>query len=401
MSGLLAVVVVRDGAVPAGADETVAECGGHALLCLVGAATPPVGTGASAAADPDNLHDLLAQLPGVSRVWTLSAPAYAPGAIAAGIAAHVAGGPAHTAVTGTGARDLAGAASRGIVLPASPDGRDLAPRLARALGRPLYAGAVQVAVQAAVQAAVHAAVQVAPQVTGHDTSTLHLARGGGRQIDTVTVHESFVATLVPGVRGVAAPAAPNTPTVVDLGSVSGQPGHGVSNGASDGARADARVIEVLPPDAATMDLTEARRILCGGAGLDDAARFDQLGTIAASIGASVGATRVITDRGWIGHQRQIGTTGAVVNPDLYLAFGISGAVQHTSGLGQPDHIVSVNTDPHCPMMQMADLAIVSDANAVLDELMARLAGTGELERAALSGGPALSGGAAMSGGAAS
>ncbi len=58
---------------------------------------------------------------------------------------------------------------------------------------------------------------------------------------------------------------------------------------------------------------------------------------------------------------------------LYLAFGISGAVQHTSGLGQPDHIISINTDAHCPMMQLADLAIVSDANAVLSELLARLA----------------------------
>ena len=84
----------------------------------------------------------------------------------------------------------------------------------------------------------------------------------------------------------------------------------------------------------------------------------------------MGATRVITDRGWVEHQRQIGTTGVVVDPSLYVAFGISGAVQHTAGLGAPDHIISVNTDPHCPMMQMADLAVVADANAVLDELEA-------------------------------
>jgi electron transfer flavoprotein alpha subunit len=61
-----------------------------------------------------------------------------------------------------------------------------------------------------------------------------------------------------------------------------------------------------------------------------------------------------------------------VDPELYVAFGISGAVQHTAGLGAPVHVVSVNTDPHCPMMQMADLAVVADANAVLDELAARL-----------------------------
>ena len=113
-------------------------------------------------------------------------------------------------------------------------------------------------------------------------------------------------------------------------------------------------------------------IVGGGAGLDSAARFEQLQLIATALGASLGATRVVTDRHWLSHQRQIGTTGVVVDPRLYLAFGISGAVQHTSGLGSPDHIVSVNLDASCPMMQLADLAIVADANAVLDELAARL-----------------------------
>ena len=86
----------------------------------------------------------------------------------------------------------------------------------------------------------------------------------------------------------------------------------------------------------------------------------------------MGATRVITDRSWVPHDKQIGTTGVVVDPDLYVAFGISGAVQHTAGLGDPDHIISVNTDPHCPMMQMSDLAIVSDANETLTQLHAAL-----------------------------
>jgi electron transfer flavoprotein alpha subunit len=145
------------------------------------------------------------------------------------------------------------------------------------------------------------------------------------------------------------------PAIEQLGLVA--PGH-----------LDAEVLEVLPPDAATMDLAEAPRIVAGGAGLDRAERFGQLQRIAAELGASVGATRVVTDRHWLPHERQIGTTGVVVDPRLYLAFGISGAVQHTSGLGRPDHIVSVNTDASCPMMQLADLAIVADANAVLDEL---------------------------------
>ncbi|MFN5603562.1 MAG: FAD-binding protein, partial [Actinomycetes bacterium] len=104
----------------------------------------------------------------------------------------------------------------------------------------------------------------------------------------------------------------------------------------------------------------------------DGPAFDLLGRVAVALQASMGVTRVITDRGWASHERQIGTTGVVVDPDLYVSFGVSGAVQHTSGLGQPEHIISVNTDAHCPMMQMSDLAIVSDANAVLHELAARL-----------------------------
>jgi electron transfer flavoprotein alpha subunit len=131
---------------------------------------------------------------------------------------------------------------------------------------------------------------------------------------------------------------------------------------------DPTVVAVHPPDVTTIDLTEAERIAAGGAGLDAAERFEQLARIAASLGGAMGATRVITDRAWVGHERQIGTTGVVVAPELYLAFGISGAVQHTSGLGDPRHVISVNVDPHCPMMQMSDLAVVSDANAVLDEL---------------------------------
>ena len=107
--------------------------------------------------------------------------------------------------------------------------------------------------------------------------------------------------------------------------------------------------------------------LCTGAAFDE-----QLGRVGAAIGASLGGTRVASDAGWIPFERQIGTTGVAVNPRLYLAFAISGATQHTSGLGNPDHIISVNTDASCPMMTMANLAIVADANATLDALEQRL-----------------------------
>jgi electron transfer flavoprotein alpha subunit len=280
----------------------VAECAGRAVL---------VGEGTVRAATELGLRAT------VVRAWETQG--YRPGGWAAALAGVL-------------------ASERVAVLPASADGRDLAPRLAQRLGRPLLAGALEVRANGAA-----------------------LSRWGGLVIEDVTVEVPFVATLVPGVRGVDPAPAPEPPTIERLDL------------ASDDEVADAQLVEVLPPDVATMDLAESPRILAGGAGLDGPDRFEQLAAIAGALGASVGATRVVTDRRWIGHERQIGTTGVVVDPQLYVAFGISGAVQHTSGLGHPEHIVSVNLDPHCPMMQLADLAIVSDANAVLDALAARLA----------------------------
>ena len=142
---------------------------------------------------------------------------------------------------------------------------------------------------------------------------------------------------------------------------------------------DPEVLEVLEPDPATMDLSEAQRVLAGGAGLvsgtagDEAARarFDLLGLVAGVLGASAGATRVATDAGWTGYERQIGTTGVTIDPDLYIAFGVSGATQHTGGIGAPRHIISVNTDPSCPMTAMADLGLVTDAGGLLVALAHR------------------------------
>ena len=296
---MLAVIPVRDGVVPLGALETVAECGGRAVLA---------GSGVDADA-----------VAGIGRqVSIVDLGPFQPARWATALAPIVA--------------DV-----RVVVLPASPDGRDLAPRLAHALNRPLLAGA-----------------------TAASTATVSVARGGGLSLHDFAVDGPVVVTLQPGIRGVQVGGGELDVTPVDSPTTAA---HDV----------DPALVDVLPPDVSTMDLSEAGRIVGGGAGLDGAERFEQLTKVAARLGAAMGATRVITDRGWVGHERQIGTTGVVVEPSLYLAFGISGAVQHTAGLGDPDHIVSVNTDPHCPMMQMSDLAVVSDANGVLDELHRLLA----------------------------
>ena len=300
---MLAVIPVREGVLPLGGLETIAECGGRALL---------IGSDTSAAAD------LCADI--ATEICVIETASFAPGAWASALAPHLASEPR-------------------IVLPASPDGRDLAPRIAATLQRSLWAGALS--------------------ITPH---RIELARNGGLVVNDIAPHHSFVATLQPGVRGVEQSAHAATPVPVTA----------LTFGNGSPSTSDAHVLEVLPPDVATMDLSESPRILGGGAGLRSAEAFAQLASVASHLEASTGATRVITDRGWIGHERQIGTTGVVVDPKLYIAFGISGAVQHTSGLGQPVHIISVNLDPHCPMMQLADLAIVSDANDVVTQLLIKL-----------------------------
>lgn len=308
---MLAIVPIRDGTLPAGGTETVAECAGRCVL---------IGSGTEVAA-----AELAHLAEAAVTVVTAEVGEFRPATWAAALAAALADGT-------IGPDPI-------LVLPASADGRDLGPRLASELNVTLFAGSTSVGPHQVV-----------------------LARDGGLHMHTIVPPAAFVATLQPGVRGVE---------VASHGQETPPPTRAVALPLDD-PRPDPAVTAVLAPDAATIDLAEAHRILGGGAGLDSAARFTALAEIGAAIGASVGATRVITDRGWIGHARQIGTTGVVVDPDLYLAFGISGAVQHTSGLGHPHHIISVNTEPHCPMMQLADLAVVADANAVLDELRALL-----------------------------
>ncbi len=122
-----------------------------------------------------------------------------------------------------------------------------------------------------------------------------------------------------------------------------------------------RSLAIHPPDPEALDLAEARRIFAAGIGCETVGTVSELGAIATSCGASLGATRVVTDAGWLPFERQIGTTGVIVDPDLYVAFGISGAVQHLTGIGRPNHIVAVNTDASTPMMKFADLAIQADA----------------------------------------
>jgi electron transfer flavoprotein alpha subunit len=337
VAAVIAVVPVRRGEIVTGGAEAIAEAGGVAIV---------VGDQAAVAADAMAARALAGGTQSQCReLQVLELGAFRPAAWAMAIAPHI-------------------SERRVVILPASPDGRDVAPRLAAVLGWPLLAGAIRVTASGA-----------------------SLARMQGRQIANVVASGPFVVTLLPGSRSAA--IADDELGAFTLGgppqgngrpdSVIPEPPRGRAvptviqlEAPEDAVVADAELIEVLEADPAVMDLAEATRIVSAGAGIGGPEHLARLQAVAAQLGASVGATRVVTDAGWLDHDRQIGTTGVSVRPRCYVAFGVSGAVQHIGGLGSPQHVISVNLDRSCPMMAMADLALVTDARDVVEVLARRL-----------------------------
>ena len=137
---------------------------------------------------------------------------------------------------------------------------------------------------------------------------------------------------------------------------------------------DFEILEFVEDTSQKVDLTEADFIVSGGRGLGDPKNFSYIEELARAVGGTVGASRAAVDAGWIPYPHQVGQTGKTVNPKVYIACGISGAVQHQVGMKGSDVIIAINKDPHAPIFSIAHYGIVGDLFQVIPELIRQIRG---------------------------
>ncbi len=133
-----------------------------------------------------------------------------------------------------------------------------------------------------------------------------------------------------------------------------------------------KVLEVVKEKKKGVNLSEAKVIVAGGRGVGNAEGFRKLEKLAAAIGGEVAGTRVAVEEGWIPPERQVGQTGQSVRPELYIACGISGAIQHRAGMMNSRYVIAINKDPRAPIFQVADWSIVGDLHDVVPEMIKEL-----------------------------
>ncbi|EDY54687.1 MULTISPECIES: electron transfer flavoprotein subunit alpha/FixB family protein [Streptomyces] len=225
-----------------------------------------------------------------------------------------------------------------ILLPSGPDGKEIAARVALRLGSGLITDAVDVTAGPDGPVTEQSAFAATYQVTAHVT----------QGVPVITVKPNATAPEV-------APAEP----VTEKPDVTFGP-----------ASQAVRILSRTPRERGDRpELTEADLVVSGGRGVNGAENFALIERVADALGAAVGASRAAVDAGWYPHSHQVGQTGTQVSPQLYLAAGISGAIQHRAGMQTSKTIVAVNKDADAPIFELADHGVVGDLFAVLPQLV--------------------------------
>ncbi|HEX9188782.1 MAG TPA: electron transfer flavoprotein subunit alpha/FixB family protein [Vicinamibacteria bacterium] len=222
-----------------------------------------------------------------------------------------------------------------VLVPFTSLGKDLAPRVAAKVGAGLASDCVALAAKDG------RLVARRPMYAGKAYATVEWAG------------EPQMATLRPNVFPLGTPDPSRKAAVVK---------------ASAKAAARARVTAVRATAQGKVQLTEAQVIVSGGRGLKGPENFHLVEDLAEAMGAAVGASRAVVDAGWVDHQMQVGQTGKTVSPSLYVACGISGAIQHLAGMSSSKVIVAINKDKDAPIFKVADYGIVGDVFEVLPKL---------------------------------
>jgi electron transfer flavoprotein alpha subunit len=259
-----------------------------------------------------------AALDGVSKVLVLDNPANEP-PLAAVLAPQLAALAAGTAC---------------VFGPSTTFGKDLMPRVAALLGVPQLSEIMAVESASRFRRPVYA---------GNAVVTVETE--AGRQIVCTVRVASFEAT---GTRAELAP--------IEAASVAAElPSH-------------TRLVSVSAAENDRPDLQTAARVIAGGRALGSQEKFKAIFDLAAKLGAAVGATRAAVDAGYVSNELQVGQTGKIIAPELYIAVGISGAIQHVTGIKDAGTIVAINKDSEAPIFEVADYGLVGDLFTVLPEL---------------------------------